>query len=422
MSQANELLDNLTEEIVEPAGEAGTTPEERHIVIGRDRFITVPEELKKIAVQFDHDIETVTFDCPRYWDEHDMSKMKVYVNYVRADGKPGTCLCTNVVVDETDSELMHFDWTISGNVTFAAGGLVFLVCIKRTDPDGNEENHWNSELCTDTYVSQGLRCMDLILRRYPDIITQLLERMDEAEETVTIAEQSAAESAASAKASEECAKTAATQATEAAESAANAETSAKESAESAKASEESANIAINIATEAAASAKASEESAANAEASAKESAESAKASEANTTEEAMLGYLDKYLIEGTTMRSVIESYIHDYMTENDGFRFVFGSDKPVKKCLWFDTAGGETNETGEFVSGSIKPAYESLWFNELSSVEVEGDTSDNGSAFRLINNTEDATVFAEIDETTYGVDNATIGKTATESNYNFEIL
>ena len=320
MSQANELLDNLTEEIVEPAGEAGTTPEERHIIIGRDRFITVPEELKKIAVQFDHDIETVTFDCPRYWDGNDMSKMKVYVNYVRADGKPGTCLCTNVVVDETDSELMHFDWTISGNVTFAAGGLVFLVCIKRTDSDGNEENHWNSELCSDTYVSQGLRCMDLILRRYPDIITQLLERMDDVED--------------------------------------------------------------------------------------------------KTTEEAMLGYLNKYLLEGTAMKSIIASYVYEYMTENDAFRFVIGPHNPVKECLWFNTAGDNNTEGGEFVVSSTKPEYESLWFNELT--EVEGD--DDPSVFRLNNNTDGATVFAEIDETTYGVDNATIGKKATENNYNFEIL
>ena len=39
---------------------------EPHIVIGEDRFITVPSELKRIAVQYDHNIETVTFDCPRY--------------------------------------------------------------------------------------------------------------------------------------------------------------------------------------------------------------------------------------------------------------------------------------------------------------------------------------------------------------------
>ena len=54
---------------------------EEHIKIGLDRHITVPESLKRIAVQYDHNVETVTFDCPRYWDGHDMSKMTVYINY-----------------------------------------------------------------------------------------------------------------------------------------------------------------------------------------------------------------------------------------------------------------------------------------------------------------------------------------------------
>ena len=60
MSQAEELLNSLS------AGDTTETAIEGHIVIGNDRFITVPEEPKRIGVQYDHNIETVTFDCPRY--------------------------------------------------------------------------------------------------------------------------------------------------------------------------------------------------------------------------------------------------------------------------------------------------------------------------------------------------------------------
>ena len=76
---------------------------------------------------------------------------------------------------------MHFNWTISGEVTQIKGTISFLVCIKRVDSDGNEERHWNSELCQDLYVSEGMECQESILYRYPDIITQLLTRMDIAE-------------------------------------------------------------------------------------------------------------------------------------------------------------------------------------------------------------------------------------------------
>lgn len=162
-----------------------TASEEGHIVIGEDRYITVPEELKRIAVQYDHNVETVTFDCPRYWDELDMSQMRVYINYMRADGYKDTYLADRVTVDETDSNIMHFDWTISRNVTLVKGSLDFLVCIKKTDADGIEINHWNSDLCSDMRVSEGMECEEVIQNTYSDIINQLLERQDAVEAIAT---------------------------------------------------------------------------------------------------------------------------------------------------------------------------------------------------------------------------------------------
>lgn len=171
MSKAEELLYSLdTTRSVARLADMSTEP---HIVIDDERNVTVPDELKRIAVQYDHNIETVTFDCPRYWDEHDMSEMTVYINYLRTDTEVGTFRATNVTVDDNDDSIMHFDWTISRNVTEANGQLVFLVCIKKTDEDGNEKNHWNSELCKTCYVSEGLEMDGEALKEvYPDIIEQ----------------------------------------------------------------------------------------------------------------------------------------------------------------------------------------------------------------------------------------------------------
>lgn len=177
MSQAEELLDSLPENDISTYTAEPTT--EGHIIVGSDRFITVPEELKRIAVQYDHDVETVTFDCPRYWDGLDMSKMKVYINFMRKDGVPGCYLSETVTVDDADSNIMHFDWTISRHVTEVKGELAFLVCVKKVDLDTAEEiNHWNSELNQEMYISEGLECMESIVNSYPDIITQLLLRME----------------------------------------------------------------------------------------------------------------------------------------------------------------------------------------------------------------------------------------------------
>jgi hypothetical protein len=174
MSQADNLLNSLSDGV----GYTVDPETEPHIVVGDDRYIIVPDELKRIAVQFDHDIETVTFDCPRYWDNHDMSEMKVYINYLLPNSEDGCYIAKNVTAD---GDLMHFDWTISRDVTLYKGNISFLVCVKKTDSDGNEERHWNSELCRDLYISEGLECEETVLAKHPDIITDLLTRMDTVE-------------------------------------------------------------------------------------------------------------------------------------------------------------------------------------------------------------------------------------------------
>ena len=179
MSQAEEVLDNLSEDQVVLYSADPST--EEHIVIGSDRFVTVPDSLKKIAVQYDHNVETVTFDCPRYWDGLDMSTMYIYINYIRSDDVKGMSRAKNITVDKSNTKIMHFDWAITRNATFAAGKLSFLVCINKSDSKGNEVNHWNSEVNDQMTVSPGLEYEEQVRAQYPDVITDLLTRMDETE-------------------------------------------------------------------------------------------------------------------------------------------------------------------------------------------------------------------------------------------------
>lgn len=181
MSQAEELLATLS-------GEGATVnvdTSDEHMIIGNDRIVMVPNSLKRLAVQYDHDIETVTFDCPRYWDDHDMSQMKIYINYMRADKALGMYIAQNVEVDPVDSSIMHFTWTISRNVSEVKGNIAFLVCVKNADEEGNEINHWNSELCKECYISEGMECEEDLVAMYPDFVTEMLQRMDYVESIAT---------------------------------------------------------------------------------------------------------------------------------------------------------------------------------------------------------------------------------------------
>lgn len=171
MSKADELLANGANNsgISLQLANAANEP---HIVIDNDRVISVPKELRRIAVQFDHNVETVTFDCPRYWDGLDMSELSVYINYMRKDREVGSYKATDVTVDNINSNIMHFNWTISRNVSLIKGELKFLVCIRKSDANGDEENHWNSELNSEMYISEGLEADETMFEPYPDIISQ----------------------------------------------------------------------------------------------------------------------------------------------------------------------------------------------------------------------------------------------------------
>lgn len=175
MSQAEALLNQAARVGMYTASPA-TEP---HIVIGPDRVIAVPDELKRLGVQFDHNIETVTFDCPRYWDDTDISEMNLYINFERRDRAKTIIQAENVVVDPYDQSMIHFEWTIGRFVTMLEGDLKFNVCAKTVDNDGNEVEHWNSELCKECYISKGLETNSASGDPQPDIITYLQSRMDE---------------------------------------------------------------------------------------------------------------------------------------------------------------------------------------------------------------------------------------------------
>lgn len=180
MSKAEELLASLTEPAAMAYGISPAT--EPHIVINSDKTITVPEELKHIAVQGDHNIETVTFDCPRYWDEHDLSAMSVRLIYQRPDGHREKYPVKNLRVDETDTGIIHFDWTISRNVTLLNGGLSIQACALTPNAEGEGDPEWHSRINRDLVIDEGMDSSDdYIVEQNPDVVESILIRLDRLE-------------------------------------------------------------------------------------------------------------------------------------------------------------------------------------------------------------------------------------------------
>lgn len=178
MGQAEELLNSI-------AG-AAEHVEAGYVTIGPDRYMVVPDNLKKLGVSPDHGVNTIHFVGPRYSENgSDLSKMSIWVNFMRSDEYPDACRCTNVEVDTDDETLLHYDWEISRNVTEVHGNLTVLVCAKEVDAAGFEKDHWNSELNRDFYVSEGLEVQESVISQYPDLVEYMLLRVATVENKTT---------------------------------------------------------------------------------------------------------------------------------------------------------------------------------------------------------------------------------------------
>ena len=151
----------------------------KHITINSDRSVTVPVELRKIGVQYDHNVNTIEFVGPRYSGNVDLSTMTIYINYILSDKTPGKYKAENVIIDDQDDSLIRFNWTITRNVTKVSGILSCLICAKKTDEEGNEINHWNTDIFRLLSVSEGMENDPVIQEQYPDVITSLIQNVEE---------------------------------------------------------------------------------------------------------------------------------------------------------------------------------------------------------------------------------------------------
>lgn len=159
MSLAENLLNSLDEAAYTGAQTTFAVAEEGHIIVNADRTITVPNELKNIAVTGDDDIETVTFDCVRYWDGHDLSTFAIYLNYILPDGTTGTYVPKSITSSDGES-FYHFDWEIKGNITQNSGKIAFGITAIKTKLNENGETvvdrQWSSFPNADCSIVRGI--------------------------------------------------------------------------------------------------------------------------------------------------------------------------------------------------------------------------------------------------------------------------
>lgn len=136
------------------------------------RTITVPETEKNFGVSHDGNTERKYFRCPKVvGDNIDLSTMHLYINYQNANGQKYPYLVEDI---RTDGDYITFSWLIGPDVVAYKGQIKFIVCAKKGDETIPE---WNTTLAEGT-VLEGLEATDEVVERNPDIIEQILTRLD----------------------------------------------------------------------------------------------------------------------------------------------------------------------------------------------------------------------------------------------------
>lgn len=136
------------------------------------RTITVPETEKIFGVSHDGNTERKHFRCSKIvGDNIDLSTMHLYINYQNANGQKYPYLVEDV---QTDGDYITFSWLIGPDVVAYKGQIKFIVCAKKGDGTIPE---WNTTLAEGT-VLEGMEATDEVVARNPDIIEQILTRLD----------------------------------------------------------------------------------------------------------------------------------------------------------------------------------------------------------------------------------------------------
>lgn len=154
------------------------------------RTINLPASETLFGTEQEMNVERKYFKCPKIvGDNIDLSKHQIYITYVTAKDNTGTFLpeeelglyyCEDMAVD---GDYITFSWLLSGNVLNNHGFIAFAVSAKHTDGEVLK-TRWKTRPAVGTVL---LTVPDgkAIIERYPDIITQLLDRMNAVEEIAT---------------------------------------------------------------------------------------------------------------------------------------------------------------------------------------------------------------------------------------------
>lgn len=142
------------------------------------RTITVPSGLQTVGVESDEDVRRLNFQMPKQYHEIDLSEFNIRINFMNANNSGDVYAVTDKAVS---GDNITFSWLVGRNALAYRGNIRFIVCLKKTDAEGVVQQEFNTTVAT-LSVLEGLETTEQVIQENPDIIEQILARLDELEE------------------------------------------------------------------------------------------------------------------------------------------------------------------------------------------------------------------------------------------------
>lgn len=165
----------MTTEEALAAAQVNDTGADEVITIDNDlRTIIIPASITLLGVVSDENVQTLHFQMPKTYKGLDLSEFAIRINYMNANNVGDTYAVDD---SEISGENIVFTWTVGRVACMYKGNTKFIVCLKKKDASGNVLKEFNTSL-TSLPVLEGLETTEAVVAENPDIIEQILTRLD----------------------------------------------------------------------------------------------------------------------------------------------------------------------------------------------------------------------------------------------------
>lgn len=142
---------------------------ERCTIDVNTRTITVTDSLKIAGVMADNNVKRIFFKTNKEAQIIDLSQLEIHINYLNANGEADKYSVTDKKVE---GDYITFSWLISDFATKYKGEIKFIVCMENENGE-----HWNSTIAT-LEVLEGLETDEAIIEQNPDVLEDVLKRLE----------------------------------------------------------------------------------------------------------------------------------------------------------------------------------------------------------------------------------------------------